>query len=79
MFKGVHLARPRDVSPSARPRACPDGKRSTDYRVTEVRCDLDVPEEALRVPGGKGWEVIAMDESQFGSWFARLFTIELVP
>jgi hypothetical protein len=57
----------------------PDGKRSTDYRVTEVRCDLAVPEEALRVPGGKGWEVIAMDESQFGSWFARLFTIELVP
>jgi hypothetical protein len=35
----------------------PDGRTTTEYRIKEVRIDQAVPDEVLRLPSGKDWEV----------------------
>ncbi len=57
----------------------PDGKASTDYRVTETHCNQAIPDEVFRVPEGDGWRRIRTDQSRLESWLSRLYQPDLLP
>jgi hypothetical protein len=57
----------------------PDSRTSTEYRIQEVRIDRAVPDEVLRLPGGKDWEVTKVAESMLPSSFSRFGSPDLFP
>jgi hypothetical protein len=57
----------------------PDGKRSSDHRLTETRCDQPLPEEDMQIPDENGWHVTRMNESSVPYWLSQLIKFELLP
>ena len=57
----------------------PNGKDSKDYRATEARRDLRIPEEVFRIPGEQGWDLIDLSQGGLSAWVARAFQQVLLP